>query len=89
MIAGAALLHVAMNYHLVRAGDGFHFVGKSPARLTESYVDIRSFGMSDWTNHPQLASSLVQANKQYLVGESASNALHQSVNQLLPESMRQ
>ena len=89
MIVGAALLHGAMNYHFVRSGDGWHVVAKQPARLAESYVDIRSFTMADWSNHPQLVSALVQADKQHLLGDAASNAFHQSVNQLLPERMRQ
>lgn len=84
-VCGAALLHVAMNYHLIRSSEGFHLVAKSPARLSESFVDIRSFSMGDWGGHPQLASALVQANKQHLLGDSAANALHQSVNQLLPD----
>lgn len=83
-VCGAVLLHVAMNYHVIRSGEGFHVVAKTPARLSESFVDIRSFSMADWTGHPQLASALVQANKQHLLGDSASNSLHQSVNQLLP-----
>jgi hypothetical protein len=89
MVAGAALLHVATNYHVVRSSEGFHVVAKCPARLSESYVDIRSFGLADWTSHPQLAGALVQANKQHLLGDSASQAIHQSVNQLLPDTLRQ
>jgi hypothetical protein len=89
MIAGAALLHVATNYHVVRSSEGFDVVAKSPARLSESYVDIRSFGLADWTSHPQLAGALVQANKQHLLGDSASQAIHQSINQLLPDTLRQ
>ena len=63
----------------------FHLVAKSSARLTETFFDVWSFSMADWTGHPQLASALVQANKQHLPGYSAANALHQSVNQFLPD----
>ncbi|MCI0642288.1 MAG: hypothetical protein L0Y70_24700 [Gemmataceae bacterium] len=89
IVVGAGLLHAAMNFHFIRSSDGFHAVAKRPARLSESFVDIRSFTMTDWANHPQLAGALVQANKQHLLGDSAADALHQSVNQLLPERMRQ
>jgi hypothetical protein len=88
-VVGAALLHVAMNYHFVRSSDGFHAVAKTPARLSETVVDVRSFGMADWTNHPQLAGALVQANKQHLLGESATSSLRQSINQLVPDQLRQ
>jgi len=84
-VCGAALLHGVTNFHLVHSSEGFHVVAKSPARLAESFVDIRSFGMSEWASHPQLASALVQADKQHLLGDSATNALQQSVNRLLPD----
>jgi hypothetical protein len=88
MVVGAALLHAAMNFHVIRSSEGFHFIAKSPARLSETFVDISSFSISDWSGHPQLASALVQANKQHLLGDSAADALHQSIHQLLPDTKR-
>jgi hypothetical protein len=88
MAAGALLLYTAMNFHVIRSSDGFHLVVKRPARLAESYVDIREFGMADWAAHPQIATALVQANKQQLLGDSATSSIHQSLNQLLPEPQR-
>ena len=84
VLAGATLLHAAMNYHVIRAGDGFHMVAKQPARLSEAYVDIRDFSVADWPSHPQLASAIVQADKQYLIGGSAAGTVQETVNQLLP-----
>jgi hypothetical protein len=89
VVVGAVLFHVASNYHVVRSNEGFAVIAKSPPRLAESFVDIRSFSASDWSGHPQLASALVQANKQHLIVDPAVNAIQQSVNQLLPDSMRQ
>ena len=77
MVAGAGLLQGATTYHVVRADDGFHLVAKQPARLSETYVDIRAFTMTDWAGHPQLASALVQANQQQLLGDSAAGALQE------------
>jgi hypothetical protein len=88
VVVGALLLYVAMHYHVVRSKDGIHLVTKRPARLSESFVDIRGFSMADWTAHPQLAGALVQANKQHLLGESAADSIHQSLNQLLPDRQR-
>jgi hypothetical protein len=84
MATGAMLLHAATLYHIVRASDGVHFIAKQPARLSETYIDIRSFKITDWAEHPQLASALVQANQQQLIGESAAGAIQESVNQALP-----
>lgn len=85
MFTGAALLHAATTYHLVRAADGIHFIPKQPPRLAETYVDIRGFTMNDWAGHTQLASALVQANQQQLLNNSATGAIQQTINQALPE----
>ena len=84
MATGAALLYVAMNYHVLRAGDGFHLVAKQSPRLSDTFVDIRDFSVADWASHPQLAAALVQAKKEYLLGNSAATAIQENVKQLLP-----
>jgi hypothetical protein len=89
MVAGAGLLQGVTTYHIVRASDGFHLITKQPARLGETYVDIRSFTVSDWVARPQLASALVQANQQHLLGDSAATALQDKAKQLLPEWPKQ
>src|SRR5262245_16994224 len=58
LVAGAMLIYAVMSFHVVRARDGFHVVNKQPPRMGETYVDIRSFGMSDWAGRPQLTSAL-------------------------------
>jgi hypothetical protein len=83
MVAGALILYAAMNFHVVRASDGFHFVNKQPPRMSEAYVDVRRFGVTDWASHPQLASALVLANKQQLLGDSAGGAIQEGLNQLV------
>jgi hypothetical protein len=88
-VFGAALLHLATNYHVVRSSEGFDIIAKTPPRLSDSIVDVRTFSASDWTSRPQLAGALVQANKQHLIVDSTANAIHQSVNQLLPDAIRQ
>ncbi len=84
MVAGAVLLYAATNYHVVRSGDGIHLIGKRPARLGETFVDIRGFTLADWAARPQLASALVQSNQQRLLGDSAKRGVEQTMNQILP-----
>lgn len=84
MATGAILLHGATLYHVVQASDGIHLVAKQPARLSETYVDVRSFSAGDWTGHPQLATALVQANLQHLIVDSSAGAVREAVNQVLP-----
>lgn len=85
MITGGVLLHGLTMYHVVRSADGVHLVAKQPPRLDETYVDIRNFKINDWVNRPQLASALVQANQQQLLGDSAATALQDKAKQLIPE----
>jgi hypothetical protein len=84
MVAGALLYMGATNFHILRAQDGFHLIHKGRPQLAEVYLDVRSFGVSDWTAHPELAADLVHDNKQYLMEGSAANSLQQGVNQALP-----
>jgi hypothetical protein len=84
MATGAMLLHGATMYHVVRAGDGVHFIPKQPPRLAETYVDIRTYSVDDWSEHTQLASAIVQAGQQQLLGESAVGTVREKINELLP-----
>ena len=83
MIVGAILLFTAMNYHLIRAHDGFHLVPKTSSQLAAAYVDIRGFTVADWTQHPQIATALMKADKGELMKSSASEALRNELDQLL------
>ena len=84
MATGAILLYVGTLYHVVRATDGVHLIEKQPPRLAETYVDIRSYSMTDWAGHPQLASAIVQANQQQLLTSSAAASLSDTVGKALP-----
>ncbi len=83
MIVGAALLFVGMRNHVVRANDGFHLIPKSSARITEPYVDIRKFTVTDWDKHQALAIAIVQADKANLMQGSATESVRRSFNDLL------
>jgi len=72
----------AMNYHVVRAQDGFHLVQKQQARLGQAYVDTRQFNATDWTEHPELVASLRADNEQGLVNEASPGFLQNGVNRL-------
>lgn len=84
VVVGILLYAGATRFYVVRAQDGFHLVPKQAAQLSETYVDIRQFTLSDWTSHPQLAAALAKANKQYLIGDAAAASLQQGASQLVP-----
>ncbi|MBA3483263.1 MAG: hypothetical protein H0T51_15750 [Pirellulales bacterium] len=79
---GALACLGAMNYHVVRAQDGFHLVQKQHACLGQAYVDTRQFDATDWSAHPELVASLRADNEQELVNEASPGFLQNGVNRL-------
>ncbi len=86
MVTGGALLFGAMNYHLIRAQDGVYFVPKIEHKLAAAYVDIRSFTVSDWAQHTEIAAALMNAGKGDLMKNSATGALQNGFDQLLNQN---
>ena len=83
--AGAMLCYGATNYHVVRAQDGFHLVHKSRARLAEAYVDVRAFGVGDWTSPSRVGVRAGGRRISSTVMEgAAANTLQGGVSQVLP-----
>jgi hypothetical protein len=80
-VIGAVLVFGALKYHLVKAGDGYHLVPKTESSLEDAYVDIRSFGPEQWSQHQELMSALVKADKTNLIGETAVQRMGQNVQQ--------
>ena len=50
-------------------------VPKLQAQFDEAYVDIRQFTFEDWNQHRSLAVAMTQADKGYLLQESATDSL--------------
>jgi len=67
MITGAALLFVAMHYHIVRGKDGVFVVPKISNNLSDVYVDTRQFDLGDWKSHKPLAAAIMQSDRSDLL----------------------
>ena len=83
LVLGAAGLYWAMTFHVVRADDGVHVVPKVTRGLSDAYVDIRSFAAPDWYQHRGLSAAVVNAKKEYLIGDSSLNGLRQTAHNAL------
>jgi hypothetical protein len=83
VLTGAVGLAIAMQYAVVRANDGFHFVPKVQPCLRDAYVDVRSFSADDWRQHPQLAASLVRADRTHLLSDPALTTMRDTLDRLL------
>jgi hypothetical protein len=84
ILAGFGLYHLASSYHVVRADSGLHLAPKLSQTLDETYVDIRHFGVEDWANRPQLAAAVTKAGKGEMVQKSATDAVAEGIQKLLP-----
>ena len=88
MIAGAVLLFGALKYHVIRANDGLHLVPKLDAKLEATYVDIRSFTVADWAQHPDLAVALINDDQRALVEDATSDALRNGLDRFFEGNSR-
>jgi hypothetical protein len=88
-ILGAGLVFGAQRYHVVRSDEGFYLVPKVGSTFAETYVDIRTFTLSDWASHKTLAAALLKSKKEHLMQDSAGDAFREdirsAVNQLLSD----
>jgi hypothetical protein len=80
---GCGAIYCAFNYHIVKSDAGLQFVPKRSASLSETYVDIRKFGVSDWAAHPALSADIIAAEKTQLMGETAPNMLENGARDVL------
>ena len=82
MICGAALLLIAMHYHIVRGNDGIVLVPKISNNLADVYVDIREFDLQQWKNHKPLAAAIMKSNQAHLLEDSAHQSFGNTVKDL-------
>ena len=85
MVVGGLLIYVALNYHLIHAQDGLHMVPKVDATLASTYVDVRSLGIRDMAQYPQVAMAISKAGRQDLLESIAGNALETEIDRLNPQ----
>ncbi|MEM6363687.1 MAG: hypothetical protein AAF539_11340 [Planctomycetota bacterium] len=83
MITGATLLYVAMHYHLVRGDEGVYLVPKISNNLSDVYVDIRDFGLSDWQDNKPLAAALMKSDRAELLSDSTLGGFRDNIHDLV------
>jgi len=62
-ILGGAAVFSSLSYHFVQTKDGVEMIPKLSPKFEETYVDCRTFGPTDWSQHKQLVVAITQANK--------------------------
>jgi len=82
-LLGGATVFFSLHYHVVRAEDGVQFVPKVTSTFSETYVDIRSYGLGDWMEHPNLALALERDGKSELLRGAAKQSIGNAVEGVL------
>ena len=82
-ILGAGLVYGSLTHHVLRTDTGLEFIPKAQAGFQETYLDVRQFGVSNWTDHQAVAQAVVKAGKEALLKDSARNSLERGVDNLL------
>lgn len=84
-LLGGATVFVSLKYHVLRTDQGFELVPKATATFSETYLDIRSFGLADWREHKTLLGSIMRSDKQYLLKDAATADLGKAVGGLMDQ----
>ena len=81
VLGGGAVIG-ALNYHVLRTDEGIEFVPKLSANFTDIYLDVRQFGISDWTEHEQVARAVTKSGKDHLLKDAATRSVQEGINSL-------
>jgi len=70
LLLGAVGMWVSMNYHVLRTHNGFAWVPKYRASLAGTFVDVRQWGVTEWTEHPELVLTLEKNERTEIIGDA-------------------
>lgn len=82
IVLGGATVAGALQYHLLNTVEGLVLVPKTNSTLSDTYVDIRSFGVSEWNEHRQVVDAILKADRQDILSDSAVEGFKDSVDKL-------
>lgn len=64
LLIGGLLTYIAFQSHIVQTPSGVVFVPKQPAiPLSDTYVDIRTWGQTEWSEHPRIYEAMKAADR--------------------------
>ena len=69
-VLGAFGMWASMNYHVLRTKDGITCVPKHTACLDGTFADVREWGVTEWTEHPELVLTLKKNDRTEIIGDA-------------------
>lgn len=82
-VLGGASVAGALQYHVVQTTEGLQFIPKVTSTLSDTYVDVRAFGVSDWNEHRPLVDAIIKDDRQDILKNAAVDGIKQEVDNLL------
>ena len=86
VIFGGLVVFTSLNYHVLKTDEGLYLIPKLESGFGQAYVDIRKFGVPDWTEHPALAEAIIKSDKSHLLKEAAGSAVRNTVRSALNDA---
>jgi hypothetical protein len=68
IVLGCMLTLGAQSYHVIRTSEGFKLLPKRHVTLSDTYLDVRGWGVGDWSQHPDVLWSLAQNKRDDILG---------------------
>lgn len=75
LVVGGGTMFAAFRWHFVQADDGWHVVRNTGSTMTSCYADVRDWTAGDWSEHPELATALVDAGRGDIVVRTSANGV--------------
>lgn len=90
LILGAGGMYASLQYHLVRAEEGFLLMPRSPQqRMQDAYADIRDWNAATWMARPRLALAVTEEGRSDLISDGVSDSVINELRSTLGPSDEQ
>ncbi len=83
VIVGGLVVFFAPRYHVLRTDEGVEVVPKVTSTFTDTYVDTREFGVSEWNDHKLVAAALVAADKSDILQDAGQQGVLDGIENIL------
>ncbi len=76
MALGATMMYVGLQYHLLRAEEGFLLVPRAPQHsLKEAYANVQTWDAQSWASRPELALAVTEYGRADLIGQGVQEQI--------------
>jgi hypothetical protein len=78
-VAGSGMTMASLKYHFLYTNGGLKAVPKQSATLSETFLDVRDFGASDWAEHEKVMAA-VMSHDPAILESAAVNSIRDGLD---------